>query len=125
MSQKLIVFYNNDSQIEFDRTKEPSASQVVYLNRMDEKMRQGVEIHGEFFTNPDALQRARFVAMELIRAILNEEEAMAAATCTYLAYRIPDLKAVKAFESDGGGINIELAFDQDYTKQVKVHFDLQ
>jgi len=125
MSAKLIVFYNNESQLEFDRSKTPSVSQLAYLDKMDAKMQQGIEIQDDFFPDPDPLHRARFVAMEMIRAILHQDETAAAAACTYLAYRIPDLKAVKAFDSEGGGINIELAFDKDYANQVKVHFDLQ
>jgi len=50
-----------------------------------------------------------------------DDEAMAAAMCTYLAVRVPELKQVKIDDQDGE-ISIDLVFDEDYRKQVEVQF---
>ena len=46
---------------------------------------------------------------------------MAAAMCSYLAIRLPELKQVR-IEDDTDGISIELVFDEEYRKQVAVQF---
>ncbi len=46
---------------------------------------------------------------------------MAAAMCSYLAIRLPELKQVK-IKDDEGEVSIELIFDEEYRKQVAVGF---
>jgi hypothetical protein len=70
---------------------------------------------------PDLNQRAQFVAANLAHAILSDQEATAAALCSYLANRLPELKQVK-IDNSQGDIAIELVFDEDYQKQVPVQF---
>jgi len=50
-----------------------------------------------------------------------DNEVMAAALCTYLAVRLPELKQLK-LEDNTGELTIELVFDEDYQKQVAVEF---
>ena len=49
------------------------------------------------------------------------DESMAAAMCSYMAIRMPELKQVKIEDNDGE-ISIELIFDEEYRKQVAVDF---
>ena len=121
MNSVLIVTINDQSMIEFDRNKPLPGLQRRFLDKMDHDMDQGVTLGGKDINQPDLLQKAQFVAINLIGAIRDNEEQLAAAMCTYLASRIPDLKQVKAIEKAGETF-IDLVFDQGYVKEVKVDF---
>ena len=88
---------------------------------MDQKMAAGIDVDGRVITEPDLGQRAQFVAANLVHAIKSDDEANAAAMCTYLAVRLPDLRQVKIEDRDGE-VSIELVFDEDYVKQFPVQF---
>lgn len=122
MSEKLVVMLNGVSQIEYDRSGTLPDRQREYLDRLDQQLDRGVELNGEHVEQPDRIQRAQFVAVHMIHAIKSENEPLAAATCSYLADRLPDLKQVKADE-DGEEISIDLVFDEQPVNQVQVRFD--
>jgi hypothetical protein len=46
---------------------------------------------------------------------------VAAAMCSYLAIRLPELKQIK-IKDEEGEISIEFIFDEPYRKQVAVEF---
>lgn len=119
MSRLMGVLLNGIAQLEYDRERAIPDFQAAYLEKMDRKMEQGIVIDGESVKNPDAQDRARFVAANLAHAIKSNDEAKAAAMCTYLANRLPELKQVKIDDSDDG-ITIDLVFDEEYAKQVAV-----
>jgi len=118
----LQVFVNDQSQIEYDRSKPLPPKQVEYLDKMDTEMNSGFELAGEKIAEPDLLQRAQFVAGYLAQALFGENDQMIAASCSWLAVRLPDLKQVKIIEDDNQ-ISIDLVFDEERVNQVKV--DLQ
>jgi hypothetical protein len=122
MSQLMAVLLNGIAQLEYDRNKPLPAHQGAYLDKMDRKMDAGIDIGGALVKDPDVGQRAQFVAANLLHAIKTNDEASAAALCTYLAVRQEELKQVKITEDDGM-VSIELEFDQDYVKQYPVTFD--
>jgi len=95
--------------------------QAVYLDRMDTRMDAGIRIGEASIVNPDRNQRAQFIAANLLHAIKNNDEPLAAALCSYLAVRLPELKQVR-IEEDQQDVSIELIFDEDYRKQVAVPF---
>ena len=121
MSNLLGVLINGIAQLEYDRDKPLPDHQAVYLEKMDEKMKLGIEIGNEIIENPDINQRAQFVAANLLNAIQTGNEEMSAALCTWLANRLPDLKQVK-YSEDGKEVSIDLVFDEDYGKQAAVSF---
>jgi len=84
-------------------------------------MDAGIEIDGRSVANPDRSQRAQFVAANLVRAIVDGNEAVAAAMTTYLAVRFDDLKQVKITEHDGA-FAIDLDFDRGHVKQHPIRF---
>ena len=55
-------------------------------------------------------QRTNYVAMSLFYVIKSDSEGMIAATCAYLANRVPELKQVRAVEH-GEEITLDLIFD--------------
>ena len=121
MSNMMAVFLDGIAQLEYDRSKLMPDHQAAYLDKMDTKMDAGIFLDGEMIANPDLNQRTRFAAANLAAALKNDDESMAAAMCSYMAIRMPELKQVK-IEDDDGEISIELIFDEDYRKQVAVDF---
>lgn len=122
MSEKLVIVLNGQSVVEYDRNKRLPGHQRQFLDKMDSDMDQGIELMNEKIAKPDNVQRAQFVAMHLVQSLLQEDDAMIAASCAYLASRLPDLKQVKANEQ-GDMISFHLVFDEPLNNQVSVHFD--
>lgn len=121
MSHIMAVLLNGLAQLEYDRNKPLPDYQALYLDKMDTRMDEGIRIGETSIVNPDRNQRAQFVAANLLHAIKNNDEPLAAALCSYLAVRLPELKQVR-IEEDQQDISIELIFDEDYRKQVAVPF---
>lgn len=121
MSNMMAVFLDGIAQLEYDRSKLMPDHQAAYLDKMDTKMDAGIFLDGEMIANPDLNQRTRFAAANLAAALKNNDESMAAAMCSYMAIRMPELKQLK-IEDDDGEISIELIFDEDYRKQIAVDF---
>jgi hypothetical protein len=117
----MAVFLNGIAQLEYDLNKLMPDHQAAYLDKMDTKMDAGIFLDGQTIANPDLNQRTRFAAANLAAALKNNDESVAAAMCSYMAIRMPELKQVK-IEDDDGEISIELIFDKEYRKQVAVDF---
>jgi hypothetical protein len=81
----------------------------------------GILVGDETVCDPDPNQRAQFAAANLVHALKTDDEAMAAAMCSYLAIRLPELKQVR-IEELGGEVSVELVFDREYRRQVAVAF---
>ncbi len=121
MENMMAVFLNGIAQLEYDRTMLLPDHQAAYLDKMDTRMDAGILVDGEMVANPDQNQRTQFAAANLATALKQEDESMAAAMCSYLAIRLPELKQVKIEDKDGE-VTIELIFDEEYRKQVAVEF---
>lgn len=122
MSDMMAVLLNGIAQLEYDRNKVLPDHQEMYLEKMDEKMDEGIMIDNQLVTAPDKNQRLQFVASNLAHAIISNNETVAAAMCTYLAVREPELKQLK-IDDRGEGINIEMDFDEAYHNQTVVQFN--
>ncbi len=120
-SAMLTVLIDNQSQLEFDRNKVLPDNQLAYLDRMDVQMDAGVRLGGVRVEQPDLLQRAQFVAVHLIEALQQGNEALIAASCAWLAQRLPDLKQVKTSMLDDG-FSVDLVFDEPYATETIVEF---
>lgn len=124
MSEKLVVLLNGEALIEYDRSIELPEKQRQYLDRMDSQMDAGIMLGDEKVENPDQQQRAQFVALTLINALQQDNDAVIAAMNSYLAIRMPDLKQVKAdIDQDTRRVMFDLIFDQEHKNQVKVSFN--
>lgn len=121
MSDILAVLLNGIAQLEYDRDKALPDHQELYLNKMDAKMDEGIMIDKEMVSMPDKNQRLQFVASNLAHAIITNDENVAAAMCTYLAVREPELKQLK-IDNRGDSVGIELDFDERYHNQTVVPF---
>ena len=121
MSNMMGVFLDGIAQLEYNRDQLLPDHQAAYLDKMDSKMNEGIVVGNEKVENPDLNQRAQFAAANLLHALNTDDESMAAAMCSYLAIRLPDLKQVR-FEAQDGEVTIELIYDEEYRKQVAVDF---
>ncbi|TCK17225.1 hypothetical protein DFR30_0446 [Thiogranum longum] len=117
----LTVVIDGEPHLEYDRGKLLPESRLASLDRMDQKMDQGIRLGGESIKHPDRVQRAQFVALHLLEAMQEGDDALIAASCAYLASRLPDLHQVKA-RLAGDAVSAELVFDEPYTKEVAVDF---
>ena len=103
MNNIMAVFLNGIAQLEYDRDRLLPAHQAAYLDKMDTKMDAGILLGNETIMQPDQNQRTQFAAANLAHALHAEDEAVAAAMCSYLAIRLPELKQVH-IRDDGGEI---------------------
>jgi hypothetical protein len=117
----LTVVMNGQAVIEYDRRKSLASRQQLFLDRMDRDMDSGFSLDGRQEASPDLLTRARFVATSLVEALEAQNDSVAAATCAYLALRLPDLKQVRADRKDGQ-IHIDLVFDKPHVQTQTVQF---
>ena len=117
----LAVLVNGELQLRYDRSKPLPSHQLEYLARMDQQMDQGIRLGTDWAEHPDASQRAQFVAMHLVESLQQGNEALVAASCSYLAERVPDLQQVRA-KTLGVGYSVELVFDKPYVDEVSVDF---
>jgi hypothetical protein len=117
----LTVVINGQAVIEYDRRKLLASHQQSFLDRMDRNMDNGFSLDGRQEVSPDLLTRARFVATSLVEALETQNDSVAAATCAYLALRLPDLKQVRADRKDGQ-MHIDLVFDKPHVQTQTVQF---
>ena len=121
MNNIMAVFLNGIAQLEYDRDRLLPHHQAAYLDKMDAKMDAGILLGNETIKEPDLNQRTRFAAANLAHALNAQDEAVAAAMCSYLAIRLPELKQIKINDEEGE-ISIEFVYDEPYRKQVAVEF---
>jgi hypothetical protein len=121
MSATLTVVLNGEPRLRYERDKALSGRQAEYLERMDERMNAGVELDGVHVPAPDSQQRVRFVAMQLVQALVRDDEALSAAMTGYLASRLPDLQQVRV-RLEEGEAEIDLVFDEPYRESKVVQF---
>ena len=69
-------------------------------------MDRGFKISGELITKPDTKQKATFVAMNLLKALKQDDDARIVVACAYLNSRLPHTVEVHA-RDQGNRINIE------------------
>lgn len=102
----LTIFVNDESIYEYDKKISLDEQQLKFLDKMDSDMERGIKIQGELIVDPDNKQKATFVAMNLIRALQQDNEAAISVSCAYLATRIPATIEIHA-NSNEGTVNIE------------------
>lgn len=117
----LVIQLNGTPMLEYDRSQALSARQRESLQRMEEKLDQGILLGERFVTRPERQQRVEYMAANLVAALLEGKDVAAAASCAYLAMALPELKQVKALEKEGN-VAIELVFDREYHKEEKLSF---
>lgn len=106
----LDIFVNERRVFSFERSLGVPGRQRQFLQQMDRDMDDGIELGGEWISEPDVKHRSYFVVGELLRALDRGNQVLAATLCTYLVTRMPQLKAVYG-TNDGQNVTAELDFD--------------
>lgn len=122
MNNIFAVLLNNVPQLEYDRTKPLPERQYQFLENMDQELNQQIVIGEQLIQKPNMEEKAQFVAINLVNALKTSNEGLAAAMCSYLALRVPDLKQVKVNEDQEGKVLIDMVYDEDYIRQFNVEF---
>ncbi|MEE9343753.1 MAG: hypothetical protein V3V12_08990 [Gammaproteobacteria bacterium] len=117
--QALTVVVNGEPVIEYDRAKSLTEHQLEYLERMDQKMSLGIELSGKWLQSPDEMQQAQFVAMQLIPALLQNNDGLAAALCAWVAVRMPQLQQLRA-EVRESSCEIDFVTDREHSEEHRV-----
>ena len=121
-TEKLAIVVNDTLMMSYDRKVDLPKQQQQYLQKLDHKFEQGIDLQDERIDKPDTEQRAKFMALSLMEGIMYEEDSLATASMAWLATRLPDLKQVVA-KVDSNGTQFELVFDREYVEnQVSVEF---
>ncbi|QKQ26251.1 hypothetical protein [Candidatus Reidiella endopervernicosa] len=121
MAEKLVISLDGASQLEYDRSHELAESQLEALAKMDLEMNKGITLAGDRYEEPNALQRAHFTALHLIRAVKESNESRAVMMLTYLAVRIPDLRQVRIVSKDEI-YDYQFVFDRDFVPESTMTF---
>ncbi|MDH5766073.1 MAG: hypothetical protein OEZ38_08655 [Gammaproteobacteria bacterium] len=119
--KNLVAVINGEAKIEYDRSKALPQNQQDYLDKMDQKMDDGIPHGAGHLFAPDQQQKAQFVADQLVMAIKSDNEQLIAATMAYLALRLPDLQQVSADDKDGE-VAIKFIYDKAFAKAEPVQF---
>jgi hypothetical protein len=106
--KKLTILANDQVVYEIDREQVLGVEQQEFLDSMDRSMDRGIKLHGELIPQPDVRQRATFVAMNLFKALQQDNVAIATASGAYLVNRCPWLCEVHA-KDEANRVVIELA----------------
>lgn len=121
MSNIMAVLLNGVAQLEYDRDKPLTDYQKTYLEKMNKKMDDGIEIDGRTIKNPDDNAKTQFVVANLLNAMKADNAGLTSALCTYLADGMPDLKQL-IIEESSGEVSIDFVFDEEYRGQTAVEF---
>ena len=118
----MVVQVNGTVMLEYDRRKPLNQRQQDGLARLDAKLAEGFRLGVHAVSQPTPLQHTEFVASALVKALQNGNDTVAAASCSWLANRIPDLQQVKAKTESGNQVSIELVFNRAYQPQQVIRF---
>lgn len=115
MNRLLAVLVDDTVQMEFDHGLEVPQRQLEYLDDMDRRMDDGISVEGGLLTDPDIEARVKFVAQNMAMALLQGNDQLAAAMCTWLGVRRPELQQVK-ITSGALGATVDLDYETPYEK---------
>ncbi|MDH5444050.1 MAG: hypothetical protein OEY52_00750 [Gammaproteobacteria bacterium] len=122
MAEQLLIEHNGNTVLQYDRNIRLPGHQRRFLDKMDEDMAEGIQLAGQSIEEPNPIQKAQFVAVQLMSALQQSEDGLIAATCAYLANRFPEMRKVVATEQ-GDNISLDLVFnEQGKQNTVAVNF---
>jgi hypothetical protein len=104
------IMVNEQAVMQYDRNKAPSKEQFDYIDSMDKQMDEGVELGGTLHKKPDPIVKSQFVAQHLLMALAAKNYSLAAAMCTWLSERLPELIRVQATGNLTNNMKVDLVF---------------
>ncbi len=125
MLDKVGFLMEDQEMLSYDRSQTLPEQQKNYLDNMDTMMDKGFILGEESISNPDFQQKTQFVALNLVNALLKENDQEAIMLFTYLVNRMPELKQAKAKTKEGASgrrIGVEFIFDEVKSQGQKIQF---
>ena len=127
MSDKVGFLMEDQEVLTYDRSQTLAEQQKNDLDNMDTLMDKGFILGEESISSPDFQQKTQFVALNLVNALLKENDQEAIMLFTYLVNRMPDLKQAKAKtktkeRASEQRIGIEFIFDEVKPQGQKIQF---
>ncbi len=116
----LAIVINGALIMKFDRGQRLPGLERRTLEDIDKHLDEGIMVAGVRMIDPDPVVRAQYIANYMIAALLDDQDKKAAAMCSWLATRIPDLQQVRAIENEEGS-KMELIFDKSYAESQNEH----
>lgn len=114
----LHVLLNKQLVLEFDRNKPTPEIQLEYLNNMDARLDAGIQVGNKTIVPKNQLEKAQYVANNMVNSLLKDDFNQAIAMCTYLGNRLKDLKQVVCVgKEDDSGMQIEFVYDRNLQQQ--------
>lgn len=109
MGDMLTLYRDEQLVLQLDKSEATARMQFAYVQRMDNEMDKGIELHGEGIRSPNQSQRNHFVIARILDAMaVNDQRAMTM-YCRYLIHRAPQLDAIRVQE-DGDEYAIDLVY---------------
>lgn len=99
--KNLNIYIDDQSVFEYDSSQLLDDQQLAFLDKMDSDMEKGIKVQGELISKPDKQQRARFIALNLLKAISQDNHASISVSCAWLANRFSNLREVHIKRIDG------------------------
>ena len=118
----MIVQVDGKVVLEYDRRKPLNKRQQEDLSRIDTKLSQDAEADEHSDSQPNPLKFTEVVSCALVKALQTGNDQVTAASCAWLANRIPELRQVKAKIEGAEQISIELVFNRDYQPEQTIRF---
>jgi len=120
-SHILHVLLNDQIVLEFDRSKSLPDIQLEYLDNMDKRLDTSIQLNKKNTTAKTQLEKAQFIANNMVNSLLNQDDKQAIAMCTYLGHRLPDLKQIACVGNAEEGIKIEFIYDRNLQEKQQEH----
>ena len=105
------LLVNNEAIFKFNKEILLNEEQLAFFDKMDSDMKNGIKLQGKLISKPDAKQRSTFVAMNLIKALQQDNQAAISSSCAYLVDRHPALIEIYAKDHENE-IRIELVEEE-------------
>lgn len=125
MSDKVGFLLEGQEVLTYDRSQVLPDKQREYLDIIDAQMNEGFVLSDQKVENPNLQQKTQFVALNLVQALLKEDDNTAIIMFTYLVNRMPELKQAKAktkTSESGDQIGVEFVFDEVKVEGQKIEF---
>lgn len=125
MSDKVGFLLEGQEVLTYDRSQVLPDKQREYLDIIDAQMSEGFVLSDQKVENPNLQQKTQFVALNLVQALLKEDDNTAIIMFTYLVNRMPELKQAKAktkTSESGDQIGVEFVFDEVKVEGQKIEF---
>lgn len=125
MSHKVGFLLEGQEVLTYDRSQVLPDKQREYLDIIDAQMNEGFVLSDQQVEHPNLQQKTQFVALNLVQALLKEDDKTAIIMFTYLVNRMPELKLAKAktkTSESGDQIGVEFVFDEVKSEGQKIEF---